>query len=109
MLLPCCSNCFFLIFELITILEAKYGIFDQFKNRYSWLKSYAVFQAFKSANNNEPWWLWNAEFKKSINLDDLDSAILMMKLTFIFFLQYLFFGQWLKLKSYANERDFHFR
>ena len=84
-------------------LESMYGNFDKFKNRYSWLKSYGVFQALKLANNNDPWWLWNSKFKKSINLDDLNSDIL-DEVNFHFFLQYLFFGQWLKLKEYANQK-----
>ena len=85
------------------ILEAKYGIFEDFKNRFSWLETFACFQALKSANNNEPWWLWNAKYKNLVNFDEI-LADHNDEVSYHLFLQYLFFGQWLEMKSYANQR-----
>ena len=85
------------------ILESEYGNFDDFKCKFPWLKSYGCFQALKSLNNNEPWWLWNAQYKNSINFDKILTDH-REEANFHLFLQYLFFGQWLQLKSYANQR-----
>ena len=86
-----------------SVLESKYGNFDDFKIKFSWLKGYGCFQALKSANGNEPWWLWGSKYKNSTTLDHILVDHL-DEVNFHFFLQYLFFGQWLELKSYANQR-----
>ncbi len=86
-----------------SILESRYGNFEDFKNRHSWLKTYACFQSLKFFKNNEPWWSWDYEYKCSLDFDKIQ-ADHHEEATFHFFLQYLFFGQWLELKSYANKR-----
>jgi 4-alpha-glucanotransferase len=44
-------------------LELKYGSFDTFKKKYSWLQPFACFQALKSAHNNDPWWSGQMSFE----------------------------------------------
>tara|TARA_B100002019_G_scaffold33304_3_gene27299 strand:- start:1082 stop:2632 length:1551 start_codon:yes stop_codon:yes gene_type:complete len=86
-----------------SILESKYGIFEEFKSKFSWLKTYACFQALKLTNGNKPWWSWDSKHKISLSFDNI-VAEHDDETSFHIFLQYLFFGQWIELKDYANQR-----
>lgn len=82
---------------------------SQFKNEYSdfladnqWVKNYAIFQAFKQANNDEIWHSWPDDYKywckdKNINLTQYQQQI-----DYQLFLQFIFYKQWFELKKYAN-------
>lgn len=80
--------------------------FDTFCGENSWwLDDYAAYRAIKFSQDQKPWYEWPQPLKlceagalAAIN-DQLVEAIDAQK-----FYQFLFFRQWLALKSYANER-----
>ena len=71
------------------LLEIRYGKFEIFKNKFSWLKPFACYQTLKSLNSNNPWWMWEPEFRQ---LGDLDKLVHdnFDEFNFHIFLQYLF-------------------
>jgi 4-alpha-glucanotransferase len=81
-----------------------YGDFDEFQQaNASWLDSYALFRALKDHFGGRPWWEWPSEagsFAKAAQ-SPLREKVARGK-DFHAFTQYLFFGQWLQAKSYAN-------
>ena len=70
-----------------------------------WLEDYALFMALKEAHEGQAWNAWNGDIRsrKKKALADwtkkLESEIERQKVW-----QWLFYEQWLDLKSYANER-----
>lgn len=71
-----------------------------------WLEDFAVFSALKSRYDGAPWYSWPAEarFKthdqvRIIN-NNLEKLVLKKK-----YWQYLFFSQWKRLKTYANNKN----
>jgi 4-alpha-glucanotransferase len=71
-----------------------------------WLEDFAVFSALKARFKGAPWYKWPMELRfknqdqiKFIN-NNLEEMILKEK-----YRQYLFFSQWSKLKTYANNRN----
>lgn len=69
-----------------------------------WLHDYALFRAIKAAHDNKPWYEW----PDGLKLRDADAlADAAKKYDDIAFAekfdQFIFFRQWEKLKSYANE------
>ncbi len=79
--------------------------FQQFQRKHQhWLADYALYQACKQQYQNQPWWLWPV----SIRLRQLDAIQqhqqqLADSIKLECFIQFIFFQQWLKLKSYANQ------
>ena len=79
--------------------------FEKFLNSTPWLKDYAMFMALKDKYNGAVWSEWNEDIRfrkpEAVNTVSLELAD---DIRFYEFLQYEFFKQWNKLKSYANER-----
>ncbi|MEY8715575.1 4-alpha-glucanotransferase [Francisella philomiragia] len=85
---------------------------DKFEQEYnnfiaqnSWVKNYAIFKAFRKANDNQAWNLWDKSYKnwikeKSINLEEFQIDI-----DYELFLQFVFYKQWFELKEYANQNN----
>lgn len=78
--------------------------FKAFLDENSWLEMYAIFYSFKVNNELQSWVTWDDEMKfyperKSLDLTPYDDDI-----KYIQFKQFIFFKQWLALKSYANEK-----
>ncbi|MBQ6878115.1 MAG: 4-alpha-glucanotransferase [Oscillospiraceae bacterium] len=73
------------------------------KNDY-WLSEYSLFAAIKESFGGKPWTEWPRELrlrdKKAL---EEKAAELKDEISFIYFLQFEFFSQWEKLRSYANE------
>lgn len=69
-----------------------------------WLPDYALFMSLKDYFNQKPVWLWDDELAKSRDPETLEkySQLLSDEIDFYMFIQYLFFDQWTKLKSYTN-------
>ncbi len=71
-----------------------------------WLEDYAFFMALKGHFKGKPWTEWEEDIKKKNHdafhyyKDQLKSEIEYFK-----FIQFLFYKQWLELKSYANLND----
>ncbi len=83
-----------------------YGDFAAFCRREAhWLDAYATFRALKDHFNGKPWWEWPAEARdyqralQSPLRQKLADAIEAYR-----FGQYLFFGQWARLRAAAKER-----
>jgi 4-alpha-glucanotransferase len=84
-------------------LQQHYGDYENFSSSYSWLKPFSIYQALKLQNSNKPWWLWADKYKDYSSTESISEEAL-LEADFQIFLQYVFFGQWRKLKSYANKK-----
>ena len=81
--------------------------FDAFcEENKAWLPDFALFMALKDRNHGKPWYDWKKSLKcrqsKAIAKAREDLAD---DIRFYSFLQYLFFGQWDALHSYAAEKN----
>ena len=74
------------------------------ENRY-WLEDYALFMALKDSFGGISWILWEDDIKlrKPMAMEQYREK-LGDEVCFYQFVQYLFFTQWEKLKSYANKK-----
>jgi 4-alpha-glucanotransferase len=88
-----------------TLWWNEYGSFDRFKKKHNWLKPYALFMALKNLNGDKEWHLWPEDQRrfavaiKAPMSKELADAIDMHE-----FWQYLFWGQWQKMRGYAVGR-----
>lgn len=91
-------------------LESEYGALADFeKKQASWLKPYALFRALKEHFDHKPWHEWPEEYRsyqralqQSLSRE-IQSSVHEHK-----FVQYLFFGQWKKLRAYAAQKGIRF-
>lgn len=76
---------------------------EAFKAENAWLAPFALYMALKDVHNEKPWWQWggDARFEDAVQKKD---GRLQNGCRFWEFVQYLFFKQWKKIKSYANEK-----
>ena len=73
---------------------------DEFCEKNLWLCDYALFLAIKEAKDGAPWWEWGelSSYKTAKKREaEFDTR-------FYKFCQFVFFEQWLKLKTYANQK-----
>lgn len=87
-------------------VENAYGTREDFEEAQShWLEPYALFRALKEHFGNQPWYDWPEEYRsyeRAISEprgDEIRNAVSEHK-----FIQYLFFGQWKRLKNHANRK-----
>jgi len=83
-----------------------YGDFAAFRTTHAdWLDGYALFLALKDHHDGRPWWLWPAEhrFLARIKPATLPASVLLRAEAHAFF-QYLFFGQWARVRTSAAAR-----
>ena len=76
---------------------------DEFSAQNQWVEPYALYCALKDYNNGEPWWKWDFGF------DDYEFCKrqhnkFLQQINFYKFVQYIFFTQWIVVKSYANSK-----
>lgn len=82
------------------------GLFESFTLKHSsWLDDYALFQALKKANGGKAW----VEWEPSLAIREPDAlsrarADLRDEIEAQSFFQFLFFNQWLALKTFCNQR-----
>lgn len=84
--------------------EAKlpYGDFPAFKKAQSgWLDDYALFQALKDHLDGRPWWEWPAAWRSHEKARKAASKEVARLAEAHRFFQYLFFGQWTRLREKA--------
>lgn len=69
-----------------------------------WLEDYSLFMALKNSFGNKPWYQWQTGLKMR-NEQAVDGAksLLSDEIEFHKTVQFLFYRQWKKLKSHANE------
>lgn len=77
---------------------------SEFIQANAWLNDYAVFMAFKKANQLKPWNLWPLAHKNWIKDRQLDLSAYADAINYELFVQFIFFRQWFKLKEYANQQ-----
>ena len=76
--------------------------YKEFINQ-EWVLEYAVFRALKAKNNGFCWNEWCEEEKKWPETREALSEEIEKEVAFQMFLQYEFFVQWMKVKTFANE------
>lgn len=75
------------------------------ENNKWWLHDYALYMAIKDSYNGQSWTEWNQDIKSRKEEAILSyEEKLREEIEFYKYLQYLFYKQWNKLKSYANEK-----
>jgi 4-alpha-glucanotransferase len=80
--------------------------FENFcRDKAFWLDDFALFMALRNEFNQQCWNQWPASLKQH-NANAIKAASLRLKaeIYIIKFEQYVFFRQWMALKTYANER-----
>ncbi len=82
--------------------DAGYSAFE--KNEADWLEDYALFMSIKTENNLVSWTKWDKDirFRKPETMEAARER-LKNEVGFWKFIQYTFYSQWDKLKSYANK------
>ncbi len=86
--------------------DLPYGNFNEFRAaNASWLEGFALFLALKDHHEGKPWWLWPYEhrFLARARKCALPASVSARAEAHAFF-QYLFFGQWARVRSAAHER-----
>lgn len=80
------------------------GYTSFFENVKVWLGDYALYMAIKNKKNGLPWYEWEEGIKNREPdvLEELRGE-LKEEIEFHYFIQYLFFSQYKKLKKYANQ------
>ena len=71
----------------------------------NWIEDYALFMALKKENNLRGWKEWNIDIKsRKPEVLNYWKNELQDEIKYIYYVQYLFFEQWIKLRKYANEK-----
>jgi len=84
-----------------------YGRFTEFQRaNEAWLPAYGLFSALKDHFGGQPWWDWPAEVRSlaAAERSSLKTQVATRAEAYEF-IQYLFFGQWAQIRSYAAKRD----
>ncbi|HYP17637.1 MAG TPA: 4-alpha-glucanotransferase [Opitutus sp.] len=84
-----------------------YGDFAAFRRKHAhWLGAYSLFSALKEHLKGLPWWEWPAEVRTLPSAKNSALAKSVAARTEAYeFIQYLFFGQWARLRARAAELD----
>lgn len=69
-----------------------------------WVYDYGMFRALKKKNGGSCWNQWEEEDKNWPMTREERSEEIQDEVNYHMVLQYLFFSQWMKIKSYANEK-----
>jgi 4-alpha-glucanotransferase len=83
-----------------------FGDFEEFRERHAdWLEPYAFFRALKDHHGGRPWWEWPAELRSYEGAQGTTlRAELRVAIQAHVFTQYVFFGQWARLRAAAAAR-----
>lgn len=83
--------------------ELPYGDFARFREENAeWLRGYALFSALKEHFEGRPWWEWPQNVRSHSNADTSPLRSELATRTEAYeFVQYLFFGQWTRLRQEA--------
>lgn len=83
-----------------------WGDFKAFRKTHSgWLDGYSLFMALKDHYEGQPWWIWAREHRFLSRAKDapLPASVTAKAEAYAFF-QYLFYGQWARIRAAAKER-----
>lgn len=78
--------------------------FKEFADQ-AWVFRYAVFRAFKKANDHRCWNEWPEAQKNQVEDQAVELEPFMEEIQYHIFLQYQFFCQWMEVKAYANQKN----
>jgi len=78
--------------------------FEAFTEAESWVKPYGVFMALKEKNGGKSWPEWPEEEKDAASVMETLSGGLLNEARYHWFLQYLFYRQWDRLRAHAREQ-----
>ena len=78
--------------------------YHEFVSRSGWLEPYAVFRAFKQANDLRSWEEWPADMRDYPLKKNVDLAPYEEEIRYHRFLQYMVDKQWDALKAYVNKK-----
>lgn len=84
-----------------------YGSFPSFRKRHqAWLEGFALFLALKDHHDGKPWWQWPADqrFLARARSAALPASVVERAEAHAFF-QYLFYGQWARVRAAAAARS----
>lgn len=83
-----------------------FGELEEFKERHrAWLQAYALFMGIKDEFGGLPWNLWEPSWRDGFESAERSAnASIRRRADHHLFYQYLFEGQWRRLKRYAQER-----
>lgn len=83
-----------------------YGMYDEFKSKHGdWLIPYARFMALKDKFGGRQWSSWPEPFRSAkVPKAEWQHPKLAEVIEFHCFVQYIFFGQWLKLRQHAQRK-----
>lgn len=68
-----------------------------------WVYLYAVFLTLKKKNDLRCWNEWDKEQKEWIKTSEFDTSVYEEEIRYEMFVQYAFYKQWMKVKTYANQ------
>lgn len=83
----------------------EYGNFEEFRASQPWLEAYALFMALKDQNDGVEWTQWKPkerEYEQAVKIKKTKKLAASIEMHA--FWQYLFWGQWRKLREYARGR-----
>lgn len=82
-----------------------YGDFDEFQRKQGdWLPTFSLFSALKDHFGGKPWWQWPAEVRSLQRSEKSPlKAELAVQAEAYAFVQYLFFGQWARVRTRAGQ------
>ena len=95
----------------LKVLRLAYGrfkggkAFETFcKDNTQWLQDFALYMALKDRNNGKPWYQWEDDLKfRDVDVMDELLVELAEEIRFHSFVQFKFFEQWTKLRTYAHK------
>lgn len=93
--------------EYLRMAFAKFQPTDDYKKwvrKQAWLESYAIFMAFKRANNFVCWNEWPQKMRDYPEEKELDLELYRDEIHYQKFLQYTLSRQWAALKDHANSK-----
>lgn len=93
-------------YEAFCIQNKPDADFEEFQ-KMDWVYPYAVFIALKKQNNLRCWNEWPKEQQDWILDHKYDISHLEDEIGYQIFVQYMFYVQWMALKSYANEKGIY--
>lgn len=102
--LPCKNSLLLRAFEKFKQADVSAG-FSSFCRKEKWLEDYSLFMALREENQEKPWNEWPSDVAKRHRSSLLASqARLSDSIQFHKFIQYCFYTQWNRLKTYANKK-----
>lgn len=75
------------------------------KDNAFWLDDYALYMATKDMHEGREWLVWNEEYRTpTTQVKETLKSLLREEMNFYYFVQFIFYKEWMALKEYANEK-----